>query len=418
MRTSRDATTSQTPEHEDIAHESTEHPNPESHERPAPERRRPAPLEGRRIRAAVIGTGAIASGSHLPALAALAAEGEVEVVAAVDIDADAVKRFCADGGVPHGYTDLDRMLAEQRPDLVTICTPPTLHRDQTVAALRAGAWVWCEKPPVPTLADFDAVEAAEGIEGGPYASIVFQHRFGSGAQHVRRLLADEAMGRPLVAHCQTTWYRNAAYYAVPWRGKWETEGGGPAMGHGIHQMDLLLDLLGPWSEVRAMAGRLVHDVQTEDVSTALVRFESGALATVVNSVLSPDEVSRIRVDCERATVELTHLYGHSNDNWRITPVPDAPAEGVAAWRDFGADVPSSHLAQLRDLVTSMRAGERPRSSGADGRTSLELITALYKSAFTDTTVRAGEIRPGDPYYTALHGGAPGWAPATHEEASA
>ncbi|WP_240437016.1 Gfo/Idh/MocA family protein [Streptomyces sporangiiformans] len=379
------------------------------------ESRSAAPLDGRRIKVAIIGTGAIAGGSHLPAFAALAAEGEVEIVAAVDIDAEAAKRFCAEGGVPHAYTDLDRMLAEQRPDLVSVCTPPTLHRAQTVAALRAGAWVWCEKPPVPSLSDFDAVEAEEGLAGGPYASIVFQHRFGSGAQHVRRLIAEEAMGRPLVAHCQTTWYRNAAYYAVPWRGKWHTEGGGPAMGHGIHQMDLLLDLLGPWAEVRAMAGRLVHDVQTEDVSTALVRFESGALATVVNSVLSPDEVSRIRIDCERATVELTHLYGHTNDNWRVTPTPDAPAEDVAAWQDFGADVPSSHLAQLRDLVASMRAGERPRSSGADGRASLELITALYKSAFTDTTVRAGEIGPGDPYYTALHGGAPGWAPATHQE---
>jgi predicted dehydrogenase len=214
-----------------------------------------------------------------------------------------------------------------------------------------------------------------------------------------------------VAHCQTTWYRDSAYYAVPWRGRWQTEGGGPAMGHGIHQMDLLLDLLGPWSEVRAMAGRLVHDVETEDVSTALVRFENGAMATIVNSVLSPDEVSRIRIDCEHATVELTHLYGHSNANWRITPAPDVPGDRSAAWQDFGPDVPSSHLAQLRALVASMRAGERPRSSGADGRTSLELITALYKSAFTDTTVKRGEIGPGDPFYTALHGGAPGWAPA-------
>ncbi|MEH0581770.1 MULTISPECIES: Gfo/Idh/MocA family oxidoreductase [Streptomyces] len=372
----------------------------------------PAPLAGRRIRAAVIGTGAIGRGSHLPALQQLAAEGEIEVVAAVDIDAGAVEAFCAEGGVPHGYTDLERMLAEQRPDLVTICTPPTLHREQSVAALRAGAWVWCEKPPVPTLADYDAVAAEEGAEsgGGPYASIVFQHRFGSGSRHVRRLLAEQALGRPLVAHCQTTWYRDTAYYAVPWRGRWQTEGGGPAMGHGIHQMDLLLDLLGPWSEVRAMAGRLVHDVETEDVSTALVRFESGAMATVVNSVLSPDEVSRIRIDCERATVELTHLYGHSNADWRITPAPAVPGEQAAAWQDFGADVPSSHLAQLRELVASMRAGLRPRSSGADGRTSLELITALYKSAFTDTTVKRGEVGPGDPYYTALHGGAPGWAP--------
>lgn len=382
-----------------------------------------APLTGRRIRVAVIGTGAIARDSHLPALARLAEEGETTLVAAVDIDAASAGSFCAEAGpaaagaeAPRPYTGLDRMLQERRPDLVVICTPPTLHREQTVAALRAGAWVWCEKPPVPSLADFDAVEAEEGEEGGPYASIVFQHRFGSGTRHVRRLLAERAMGRPLIAHCQTTWYRDTAYYAVPWRGRWATEGGGPAMGHGIHQMDLLLDLLGPWSEVRAMVGRLVHDVETEDVSTALVRFANGAMATVVNSVLSPDEVSRIRIDCERATVELTHLYGHRNDDWRVTPARDVPDAEAAAWQDFGADLPSSHLEQLRELVASMGAGERPRSSGADGRTSLELIAALYKSAFTDATVRAGEIGPGDPFYAAMHGGAPGWAPVLAERA--
>ncbi|MFF4959290.1 Gfo/Idh/MocA family protein [Streptomyces sp. NPDC001222] len=411
MPTARNASTAHDPENTDpgptVPTPRTDDPDL------APRTDRPAaPFAGRRIRAALVGTGGIARGSHLPALARLAGEGETEVVAAVDIDADSVERLCAESGIPHPYTDLDRMLEEQRPDLVSVCTPPVLHREHTVAALRAGAWVWCEKPPVPTLADFDAVEAAEDPDGGPFAAIVFQHRFGSGPRHVGRLLAEGALGRPLVAHCQTTWYRDAAYYAVPWRGRWGTEGGGPAMGHGIHQMDLLLDLLGPWSEVRAMAGRLVHDVETEDVSTALVRFRDGALATVVNSVLSPDEVSRIRIDCERATVELTHLYGHSNGNWRITPAPEVPEEEAAAWRDFGADVPSSHLEQLRELVAAMRAGVRPRSSGADGRTSLELITALYKSAFTDTTVRAGEIRPGDPYYTALHGGAVGWAPET------
>ncbi|GHB08858.1 oxidoreductase [Streptomyces clavifer] len=297
------------------------------------------------MRVAIVGTGAIARGSHLSALTALAAEQPLEIVAAVDVDVTAVRAFCADAGIARPYTNLDRMLAEQRPDLVVIGTPPRFHRDQTVAALRAGAWVWCEKPPCPSLEDFDAIEAAEGTgDGGPYAAIVFQHRFGSGSRHVRELLAGQAMGRALVAHCQTTWYRDEAYYSVPWRGRWSSEGGGPAMGHGIHQMDLLLDLLGPWSEIRAMAGRLVHDVETEDVSTALVRFENGAMATVVNSVLSPDEVSRIRIDCERATVELTHLYGHRNADWRITPAPGVPTAEAAAWNDFGPDVPSSHEA--------------------------------------------------------------------------
>ncbi|MET7540789.1 Gfo/Idh/MocA family protein [Streptomyces sp. NPDC055059] len=371
----------------------------------------------RPLRAAVVGAGGIARSSHLPALRTLAAEGETDVVAVVDVDDTAVRAFADTFRIPYASTDLDAMLAEVRPDLVVLCTPPALHREQSVAALRAGAWVWCEKPPCPSLADYDAVEAEEkGGDGDPYASIVFQHRFGSGARHVRRLLHEGAFGRPLVAHCQTTWYRDSAYYSVPWRGRWATEGGGPAMGHGIHQTDLLLDLMGPWTEVRGMAARLVHDVETEDVSTAQIRFADGAVGTVVNSVLSPDEVSRIRIDCELATIELTHLYGYRNADWRITPAPGVPEETLAGWHDFGEDEPSSHLAQLRALVTDIKAGRRHATSGAGGRQTLEFITALYKSAFTDATVRAGDIGPGDPYYTALHGDAPGWAPADpHQE---
>ncbi|MEU6844303.1 Gfo/Idh/MocA family oxidoreductase [Streptomyces sp. NPDC046716] len=369
------------------------------------------------LRTAVVGAGGIARGSHLPALRTLAEEGGTEIVAAVDVDDAAVRSLAEEFAIPYASTDLDAMLAEVRPDLVVLCTPPAVHREQSVAALKAGAWVWCEKPPCPSLADYDAVEAVEdGADSAPYASIVFQHRFGSGAGHVRRLLREGAFGRPLVAHCQTTWYRDTAYYAVPWRGRWATEGGGPAMGHGIHQTDLLLDLMGPWSEVRGMAARLVHDVETEDVSTAQVRFADGAVATVVNSVLSPDEVSRIRIDCERATIELTHLYGYGNADWRITPAPGVSAEEAGAWRDFGTDEPSSHLAQLRALVADIKAGRRHPTSGEGGRRTLEFITALYKSAFTDATVRAGDIGPGDPFYTALHGDAPGWAPDTTQEA--
>ncbi|NJP44392.1 Gfo/Idh/MocA family protein [Actinacidiphila epipremni] len=351
---------------------------------------------GGRIRVAIAGTGAVARGSHLPALRAL--HDEVELVAAFDVDEQAVRAFCTEGGVPYAYTDLGRMLAEQRPGLVVVCTPPAVHREQTQAALRAGAWVWCEKPPARSLAEYDAMTAAEGPDG-PYAAIVFQHRFGSGAEHVRGLLARGDLGRPLAAHCQTTWYRDAAYYAPPGRGTWAAEGGGTTMGHGIHQIDLLLELLGPWAEVRAMAARLSRDIETEDVSTALVRFRSGALATVLNSAVSPDQVSRIRIDCERATVELSHLYQHANKDWRITPAPGVPAERLAGWRDMGPDVPSSHLAQLRSLLADLRAGRRPRASGADGRTSLELVGALYKSARTGAAVTAGEIGPGDPFYT-------------------
>ncbi|WP_246257680.1 Gfo/Idh/MocA family protein [Amycolatopsis anabasis] len=356
---------------------------------------------GKRFRVAVVGTGGIAA-SHLNAYRAHA--DEVEVVAAADLDEGRLADFRAEaGGIP-GYRDLAEMLADQRPDLVSICTPPGLHVEQARAVLGSGAWAWCEKPPCLSLAGYDEIVAAES-PGGPYAAFVFQQRFGSGAGHLRRLLAAGELGRPLVAHCQTTWFRDAEYYAVPWRGKWATEGGGPAMGHGIHQMDLLLHLLGDWAEVRAMAGRLVHDVETEDVSTALVRFASGALATVVNSVLSPHEVSRIRLDCADATVELTHLYGYRNDDFVYTPAPHVEDEPrVRAWREPATDEKSSHAAQLTNLLADLRTGTRPECGGADGRRVLEFIAALYKSAFTGLPVLAGEITRDDPFYARMHGG--------------
>ncbi|PWJ06276.1 oxidoreductase [Streptomyces sp. NWU49] len=361
-----------------------------------------------RRRVAVVGTGAVVGGGHLPALRAHA--DRTELVAAVDVDRERLDAFRAVAGEGvAAFTSVSAMLDAVRPDLVLIGTPPSLHREQTVAALKAGAWVLCEKPLCLSLAEYDEIAAAEEASGA-YASVVLQHRYGSGAVHARALIASGELGAPLVAHCQTTWHRDAAYYTVPWRGRWATEGGGPTMGHGIHQYDLLLHLLGEWAEVRAMAARLVHDTESEDVSTALVRFSNGALATVVNSVLSPDEVSRVRVDCADATVELTHLYGHGNDDWSYTPAPHVPAGRAAAWRTPAHDVPSSHTAQLGALLDAYDAGTRPPGSGRQARGTLEFAAALYKAAFTGRPVRAGEIVPGDPFHAAMHGGHPDWAP--------
>ena len=361
-----------------------------------------------RRRVAVVGTGAIVSGSHLPALRAHT--DRVELVAAVDVDQGRLDAFRELAGEQvAGFTSVDAMLDAVHPDLVLIGTPPSLHRDQTVAALKAGAWVLCEKPLTLSLAEYDEIAAAEEASGA-YAAVVFQHRYGSGAVHARELITSGELGAPLVAHCQTTWHRDAAYYAVPWRGKWASEGGGPTMGHGIHQYDLMLHLLGEWQEISAMAARLVHDTESEDVSTALVRFRSGALATVVNSVLSPDEVSRIRIDCADATVELTHLYGHSNDSWAYTPAPHVASERATAWRTPATDVPSSHTAQLGALLDAFDTDTRPPGSGDDARATLEFAAALYKAAFTGRSVHVGEIGPGDPFYEAMHGEYPDWAP--------
>jgi predicted dehydrogenase len=360
-------------------------------------------MSARIYRALLVGTGGIGD-AH--ARAAAGSQGRVELVAAVDVDQKRVNEFCQRNKVAAAYTDYPTALREVKPDLVLIAAPPALHRPMTVAALEAGAWVLCEKPYCGSLAELDAIEAAEQ-RTGRFSACIFQMRFASSTAHLRRLAEEGQLGRPLVAVCNTLWFRDAAYYGVPWRGTWATEFGGPTMGLGIHAMDHLLHLLGDWTEVQASIATLDRAIEVEDVSMALVRFASGACASIVNSALSPRQETYIRLDYQKATVELTHLYGYTRDNWRFTLSPTAQEEGNAllqSLQSFPPDIGSTHAAQLDALVANLDAGTRPLTSGPEARRTLEFLTAIYKSAFTGQVVRRGTIQPGDPFYNSLHGG--------------
>jgi predicted dehydrogenase len=357
-------------------------------------------LTTQRHRVAIIGTGT-SVGNHLEAYEAV--KDRIEVVAAVDINEARLMEVAHANNIPRMYTDVGQMLATEKPDLVSIVTPPWTHKTLIIECLEAGAWVFCEKPLVASLAEFDAITEAEQ-RTGRYVSTVFQWRFGSAGKHLRNLIQTEAFGRPLVAVCNTLWYRTQDYYNVSWRGKWKTEVGGPTMGLGIHLMDMFLSLMGDWDEVRAMAGTLDRQIEVEDVSMAMVRFANGSMASIINSALSPREETYLRLDFQKATLELTTLYRYSNQHWRIT-LPgkvDAP-EVLAHWNDLKDDLSGSHGVQLADVLDSFERNERPYVSGMEARRILEFASSLYKSAFTGKPVLRGEIDANDPYYYAMNG---------------
>ena len=346
-----------------------------------------------RIRAAIVGTGNIAD-DHAKALRALGAE----TVAAVDVDPARLSAFCGTYGIERRYALLDRMLAEVRPDLVHICTPPSLHHVQALACLAAGASVFLEKPPTLSLRELDELSAAEG-SAGPWVATVFQHRFGSGARRLRTLLGDGVLGRPLLAICHTAWFREQAWFDVPWRG----EAGGPTMTLGIHQMDLLCAILGEWTEVSAIARRQARRTDDEDLSLAHVSFAGGAVASVVNSVLSPRQETYLRFDFERATVELTHLYGYEDADWRVTPAPGHEAV-LDAWADGAPDVRSGHEAQLAQVLRSLRDGTLPPVATADVRPTMQLVAAVYASAAKGAPARPQDVGPGSGFYDGIKPG--------------
>jgi predicted dehydrogenase len=356
----------------------------------------------RRYRTAIVGTGGIAV-AHVRALQGLA--HRADLVAVADVDLGRAKTFAERWDVPHAYDGVTELLDAQQLDLVHLCTPPEHHAPLALHCLRAGATVLVEKPPTLSLAEFDALVAAERLSAGQVAT-VFQHRFGSAAIRLRRMVAAGDLGRPLLATCATQWYRDDDYFAAPWRGTWESEGGGPTMGHGIHQFDLLLSILGPWRELTALAVRQARSTDTEDVSMALVTFDNGAVASVVNSVVSPRQSSALRFDFEHATVEVEHLYGYDDNDWTLTPAPGHEAL-LVGWTGDGVNTPSGHAAQLAVVFDALDRGEAPPVTLTDARRTMDFVAALYASAFAGERVRSGQIGSDSPFAKRMDGtGAP------------
>ena len=335
----------------------------------------PAIGADRPIRAAIVGTGAVA---HLHAQA-IALDPLAELVACANRNAGRRDAFAATYEVPGSYATLEELLAHETIDVVHLCTPPDLHREQTLQAVAAGVHVVCEKPPALSLAELDDMQRACDDAGLAFG-IIFQQRTGTAAAHVRDLLQTGRLGRPLLAQCETLWYRGDDYYAVDWRGSWASEGGGTTLGHGIHQMDLLAHLLGDWQEISAQTWRLARDTAMEDASTATILFANGVVATATSSTLCPRETSHVRIDCERATIEVEHLYGHSVASWRVTPAPTVSPDEAASWAFPEEDEPSGHIPLVRETYRALREGTALPDVATFARRPLEIVTAIYASA--------------------------------------
>ena len=360
------------------------------------------------IPCAIVGTGRVAR-YHAAGYARHAAEGRCELVACVDPTIDKCREFTAKYAAEHGrpapaaHDDLAAMLAEHRPRLVSVCTPPGSHADVAVAAMEGGAWAYVEKPVCTSLAELDRIFEAEE-RTGQRACGVLQWRSAGSARRFVDLARGGRFGRLLACLCSTTWYRDDAYFAVPWRGKWATEAGGTVVSHAVHAIDLMLAAAGDWAEVRALAATVARDVETEDAAAAAVRFADGGVGSVLASALSPRQQTLLRFDFEKATVELDHFTFFTRQHWRVTPAPGH--EDVANLLDSGDDDPPQQGTQLRTVLDALASGDRDAPGlvvGGELRRTLEFVTALYKSAHAARPVLAGEVVPGDPFHAHLGG---------------
>jgi predicted dehydrogenase len=335
-----------------------------------------------RLRVAVVGAGIGAA--HLKGYQAV--PERFEVVALCDIDAARARTVADEQGVTRVVGTLDELCKNDELDVIDICTPPHLHFEQIQQVLAAGKHAVCEKPLVSSLHEVDELARAE-TNSGKRIMPIFQYRFGHGLQKLKQLIADGLAGPAYLTTVETAWRRRAAYYEVPWRGKWATERGGALLGHAIHAHDMLCYVLGPARRVFAYTTTRVNPIEVEDCAAVALEMADGSMASLGVTLGSSSEVTRHRFSFSGLVAESnTRPYSNSGDPWTfVGDTPELTAQIDARLAEF-KPLPELYAGQFHRFHDALQHGTELPVTLADARTSLELITAMYYSAETAQSV--------------------------------
>ncbi|MDA8212054.1 MAG: Gfo/Idh/MocA family oxidoreductase [Clostridia bacterium] len=335
-----------------------------------------------RIGFGIIGCGRIAP-KHAEAIIALE---EAELVAVCDIDANRVRDFETKYRAK-GYDDYEQLLANPDVQVVNICTPSGLHAEIGIAAARAGKHVMVEKPMAMNLKEANAlVKACE--EAGVLLAVVHQNRFNSAVKQLRGAVEEGRFGRLTHGSAVIRWNRNDNYYAqAPWRGTWSQDGG-CLMNQSIHNIDLLQWMMGPVESVFAYTATHLRKIEAEDNAVAVLRFKHGALGVIeaANTIYPTNLEETLNIFGETGTVVLGGIAVNKIEVWRFGEEGEEAAVLARQQQDPPNVYGFGHKDIIQDMIQAVKSGGKPAIDGYEGRKALEIVLAIYKSAYTGRPV--------------------------------
>jgi predicted dehydrogenase len=341
---------------------------------------------------AIVGCGMIAR-FHVRALAEVPGTKVVALVDSVPAAAERMKQeLKLDCGA---YTDLGEMLKQKDIDIVIVSTPSGAHLDPAVAAANAGKHVVVEKPLEVTLEKCDRIIDACDKNGVKLCTI-FPSRFGDANLTLKKAVEQGRFGRLTLGETTCKWWRTQEYYDKGgWRGTWALDGGGALMNQAIHNVDLLLWLMGPATHVMGLTATLAHErIEVEDTAVACLRFKNGALGVLqATTSVWPGYPKTIAIHGDKGSAEIEQ---EDLLRWDFNPpLPEDDAIRQRFAQKVGASGGSSdpsaishagHAMQLTDFVQSIQAGRAPLVDGREGRRAVEVILAVYESNRTGRVV--------------------------------
>lgn len=356
-------------------------------------------------RVGLIGCGKVGQ-IHAAALRGIA---EAELAAVCDVSADRAQAF-AERYKARAYTDVDSMLRESKVEAVVIGTPHPLHAAPAIRAAEAGVHVLVEKPLAANLADCDAMLAATK-RAGVLLGAISQRRFYEPVCRMKDAIDAGKIGRPALAVFTMYSWREPSYYqSDPWRGKWDTEGGGVLVNQSPHQLDLLRWFMGPIAEVSGYWANINHpNVDVDDTAVAILRFQNGGLGAIVTSVAQKPGIytkvhvhgtngASVGVETDRGATFIAGMTAIAepalNDIWSIPGEEDLLAafqtEDRARFTRIDATT-HYHGLQIQDFLRAIREKRPPLVAGEDGRAVVELFAAIYRSNREGRPVMLGMV---------------------------
>jgi UDP-N-acetyl-2-amino-2-deoxyglucuronate dehydrogenase len=327
----------------------------------------------------IIGCGRVAP-RHAQSLQDLARSHQVKLTAICDEIESRANHFAKTyNAVP--YTDYHSLLEDPNVDVVSICVPSGLHSKIGREAALAGKHVLVEKPIALNLADADAlIETCE--QAKVTLGVVLQNRFNPPMQDLRNLVDAGNLGRLMLASVTVRWYRPQSYYEDGWHGTWAMDGGA-LMNQSIHHIDALQWLMGDVESVFAYTGTLGHKMEAEDVGVAVLRFKTGALATIEGSTITyPENLEgSIALFGEHGSVKVGGTALNRKVFWKVKDQIEQERELLT--HDL-VDPPSvygtSHREQIAEMINAIRERRPVSTNGYEGRKSLKLVCAIYEAA--------------------------------------
>ena len=347
-----------------------------------------------KLKTAIVGVGKVTD-IHAAALSRL---GESQFTAVCSSKRDKAEAFAGKYGIK-GYTDVADMVQKERIDAAIICTPHPFHRAPAIAAMEAGANVLIEKPFASSLEDCDAMLAtAEKYK--KQIGVICQRRWYRPVQRVKEAIDAGKIGQPVFGTVNMLGWRDQNYYkSDPWRGSWKDEGGGVLVNQAPHQLDLLRWFMGEIDELYGMWANLNHPyIEVEDTANAIIRFKNGAIGNIiVSNSMKPGIYGKVQVHGENGASVGVQTDGGAmfvagmsnileppiNDLWTVPGEEILLKEFVKEDSDFFLSLKNPveyfHERQIEDFLQSLLEGRKPLITGKDGRVTVEIFTAVYRS---------------------------------------